>query len=248
MSTVIAAPELINTAATDLANIGSNLSAAHAAAAAPTTGVIPAAADEVSASIAQLFSQHAHDYQALAGRAAAFQEQFVQGLTASARSYAGAEAANASLLQPLNAFAGSMGGVESRFGALLDALEHTPPGQFMHTLLLDIGIKNPFFGVPPGQVMHTEFIPGTRIVNPLFGVPPGHWNIGQLIAAIGTTNGAAASHQPFMQPLNAFAGAVASDMNMQGENPFNDLIFVLSNVFDEIPKELALIIALILLL
>ena len=68
MSIVIAAPELINTTATDLANIGSNLSEAHTAAAAATTGVIPAAADEVSASIAQLFSQHAADYQALGAR------------------------------------------------------------------------------------------------------------------------------------------------------------------------------------
>ena len=66
MSIVIAAPELINTAATDLANIGSNLSAAHTASAASTTGLIPAAADEVSASIAQLFSQHAANYQAMA--------------------------------------------------------------------------------------------------------------------------------------------------------------------------------------
>ena len=33
---------------------------------------------EVSASVARLFSQHAADYQALAGQAAAFQEQFVQ--------------------------------------------------------------------------------------------------------------------------------------------------------------------------
>ena len=107
MSIVIAAPELINTAATDLANIGSNLSAAHAAAAAPTTGVIPAAADEVSAGIANVFSAHAQDYQALAGRAAAFHQQFTQNLTASAGSYASAEAANASLLQPLNAVAAS---------------------------------------------------------------------------------------------------------------------------------------------
>ena len=103
MSIVIAAPELINTAATDLANIGSNLSAAHAAAAAPTTGVIPAAADEVSAGIAHLFSQYAGGYQTLAGQAAAFQEQFVQQLTASARSYAASEAANAASLRPLNA-------------------------------------------------------------------------------------------------------------------------------------------------
>ena len=107
MSSVIAAPGLINTAATDLANIGSNLSEAHTAAAASTTGVIPAAADEVSASIAHLFSRYAQGYQALAGRAAAFHQQFMQNLTASAGSYASAEAANASLLQPLNAVAAS---------------------------------------------------------------------------------------------------------------------------------------------
>ena len=185
MSIVIAAPELMNTAATDLANIGSNLSAAHTAAAASTTGVIPAAADEVSASIAQLFSAHAQDYQASAGRAAAFHQQFMQNLTGSAGSYASAEAANASLLQPWNAIAGWMGGVESRFGALLNALGHIPPGQFMHSLfLLGTGIENPFFGVPPGQVKHTEFIPGTWIENPLFGVPPGHWDISLLIQAI----------------------------------------------------------------
>ena len=87
-------------------------------------------------------------------------------------------------MQPLNAIAGAMGDVESRFDALLNAMEHTPPGQFMHTLLLDTGIENPFFGVPPGHVMHTEFIPGTGIENPLFGVPPGHWDISQLIQAI----------------------------------------------------------------
>jgi PE family len=108
MSSVTAAPELISTAATDLANIGSNLSAAHMAAAAPTTGVVPAAADEVSASIAHLFSAHAQDYQALAGRAAAFHHQFMQNLAASAGSYASAEAANAAVLKPLNAVAGSV--------------------------------------------------------------------------------------------------------------------------------------------
>ena len=107
MSIVIAAPELMNTAATDLANIGSNLSAAHTAAAAQTTGVIPAAADEVSASIAQLFSAHAQDYQAVARQAAAFHEQFTQNLNASARSYAATEAANTASLRPLNANAAS---------------------------------------------------------------------------------------------------------------------------------------------
>jgi hypothetical protein len=68
MSYVIAATEMMTAAATDLATIGSNLSAAHTAAAAPTVAVLPAAADEVSASIAHLFSAHAQNYQALAGR------------------------------------------------------------------------------------------------------------------------------------------------------------------------------------
>src|SRR5215471_11797042 len=93
MPYVIATPELMTSAATDLAAIGSNVNAAHMVAAARTTAVIPAAADEVSASIAHLFSQHAANYQALAGQASAFNEQFVQHLTAGAFSYASIEAA-----------------------------------------------------------------------------------------------------------------------------------------------------------
>ena len=102
MSYVIAAPEIMTSAATDLATIGSNVSAAHAAAAIPTLAVVPAAADEVSASIAHLFSAHAANYQAMAAQAAAFNDQFVQHLTAGAFSYASIEAALASLLQDLN--------------------------------------------------------------------------------------------------------------------------------------------------
>ncbi len=109
MSAVIAVPELITEAATDLATIGSNLSAAHAAAAPSTLAVIPAAADEVSVRIAHLFSQHARDYQALAGKAAASQHQFAHNLKASAAAYASAEAANTAVLQPLAATADSIG-------------------------------------------------------------------------------------------------------------------------------------------
>ncbi|MGA7052239.1 MAG: PE family protein [Mycobacterium sp.] len=113
MSLVFAAPELMTEAATDLANIGSTVSAAHMAAATPTVAVIPAAADEVSSSIAHLFSQHAQDYQALAGQAAAFHNQFVQHLTSSASSYASAEAASAKLLQPLTGGASSLAAAAS---------------------------------------------------------------------------------------------------------------------------------------
>lgn len=107
MSYVLAAPEMIATAATDVAAVGSTLSAEHVAAAASTVTLLPAAADEVSVSIAHLFSRYAQDYQSLAGQAAAFHEQFVQHLNASAGSYASTEAANAASLQHLTASAGS---------------------------------------------------------------------------------------------------------------------------------------------
>src|SRR5271166_5374170 len=94
MSFVIAAPELLGTAATGLTRLGSTLSAANAAAATQTTGVLAAAEDEVSAAIAAVFSAHGEGYQAMAGQAAAFHEQFVQALTAGSGSYASAEAAN----------------------------------------------------------------------------------------------------------------------------------------------------------
>jgi hypothetical protein len=59
MSYVIAAPEFVSAAATDLANIGSAIGSAigsvNAAALAPTSGVLAAGADEVSAAVAGLF-------------------------------------------------------------------------------------------------------------------------------------------------------------------------------------------------
>ncbi|MBO0864442.1 MAG: PE family protein, partial [Mycobacterium sp.] len=49
MSFVTTQPEALSSAAGSLQGIGSSLSAQNAAAEAPTTGVVPAAADEVSA-------------------------------------------------------------------------------------------------------------------------------------------------------------------------------------------------------
>jgi triacylglycerol lipase len=93
MSYVIAAPEFATVAASKLATIGSTIREAHAAAGA-TTQIAAAAEDEVSAAIAAVFSAHGQGFQALGAQAAAFHDQFVQALTAAARSYAGAEAAN----------------------------------------------------------------------------------------------------------------------------------------------------------
>lgn len=101
MSYVIAAPDILTAAATDLVTIGSSLAAAHAEVATPTVALAPAAADEVSASIAHVFSQDAKDYQAIATLAAVFHEQLSQNLNASARSYASTEAASTSSLRSL---------------------------------------------------------------------------------------------------------------------------------------------------
>ncbi|MDI3314318.1 MAG: PE family protein [Mycobacterium sp.] len=95
MSFVITQPEVLAAAAGNLQAIGSAMVASGAAAAAPTTGVIPAAADAVSALTAAQFATHARMYQAVSAQAAAIHEAFVNTLAASAGSYAVTEAANA---------------------------------------------------------------------------------------------------------------------------------------------------------
>lgn len=110
-SFVVATPEALVAAAANVAGIGSELRTAHTAAAAPTTGVLAAAADEVSTQIAAVFSQHALGFQQLGARAAAFHEQFVAALTAGASSYAAAEAGVArTLVNAVNAPAQALPG------------------------------------------------------------------------------------------------------------------------------------------
>lgn len=99
MSFVIAYPETTLAAATDLADIGSLLDVANAAATAATTGVLSAAEDEVSTAIAPLFSSYAVDFHALSSRAAAFQAEFVWRLQSSAAAYAEGEAVSAGPLR-----------------------------------------------------------------------------------------------------------------------------------------------------
>ncbi|BBZ52795.1 PE family protein [Mycobacterium heidelbergense] len=95
MSFVTTAPEFVTAAADDLADIGLALRAAHAAAAPPTTGILAAAADEVSNQIAATFGAYAEEYQAVSGQAAAFHSAFVSLLNGSALGYLSTEVANA---------------------------------------------------------------------------------------------------------------------------------------------------------
>src|ERR1700751_5871131 len=95
MSFVTTQPEVLTAAAGNLQGIGSSRMAGNAPAAAPTTGVVPAAADEVSALTAAQFAAHASLYQAVSAQATAIHELFVNTLGISAGSYASVEAANA---------------------------------------------------------------------------------------------------------------------------------------------------------
>lgn len=78
MSFVLISPEVVSAAAGDLANVGSTISAANKAAAAATTQVLAAGADEVSARIAALFGMYGLEYQAISAQVAAYHQQFVQ--------------------------------------------------------------------------------------------------------------------------------------------------------------------------
>jgi PE family len=95
MSYVTTQPEMLGAAAGNLHGIGAVVSAGNTAAAGPTTGVVPAAADEVSALTAAQFAAHAQMYQDFSAQAAAIHEQFVATLATSAGSYLATEAANA---------------------------------------------------------------------------------------------------------------------------------------------------------
>ncbi len=98
MTSLLTQPQLITTAAGDVEEIRSAIGAAKAAAAGPTTGLVTAAQDEVSAITAQLFGSYAKDYQAVLARAAAFHEEFAAALASAGNAYKAAEAANTSAI------------------------------------------------------------------------------------------------------------------------------------------------------
>ncbi|VAZ94236.1 putative PPE family protein PPE42 [Mycobacterium pseudokansasii] len=100
MSFVLVEPDMMASAASDVARIGAAISAANDTAAATTTQLLAAGADEVSQGIAALFAAYARDYQAVSAQIAAYHDHIVRALGAGAEAYAGAEAANRTLVQP----------------------------------------------------------------------------------------------------------------------------------------------------
>ena len=138
MTGLLTEPQLINTAAGNVAEIRSAIGAAKAAAAGPTTGVAAAAADEVSAAAAKLFGSYAQEYQAVLNQASIFHEDFAAALASAGNAYAAAEAANAS------AIAGALGALTAPARSLLGGGGATPA-------LLGGGSPTPMVVQPPLQ-------------------------------------------------------------------------------------------------
>ncbi|KQH80287.1 MULTISPECIES: PE family protein [Mycobacterium] len=95
MSLVYAEPDALAGASGELRSINAAMAAGNAAAATPTTGVIPAASDLVSLLTASQFATHAKLYQDISAQAAAIHDQMAAMLGLNAASYAATEAANA---------------------------------------------------------------------------------------------------------------------------------------------------------
>jgi hypothetical protein len=94
MSFVTTQPEALTAAASTLQTLGTTMTGQNAAAAVPTTSVVPAAADPVSALQAAQFSAYGTWYQQVSAQAAAIHQMLVNTLTTSAGSYGETEAAN----------------------------------------------------------------------------------------------------------------------------------------------------------
>jgi PE family protein len=95
MSFVTTQPEALASAAAELDSIGAAMEAGDASVATPTTAILPAAADQVSALTAAQFSAQGQLYQAVSAQALAIHEMFVTALSTSAATYAATEVANA---------------------------------------------------------------------------------------------------------------------------------------------------------
>src|SRR5271169_761787 len=136
MTSLITQPQLMATAAANAAEINSAISAAKAAAAGPTTGLVAAAQDEVSAMTATLFGAYGQEYQAILQQASAFHEQFVAALSAAGNAYTEAEAANAT------AISGGLGAVTSPIQSLMSGAPNLGTAASTFTVVIG-GSGNP---------------------------------------------------------------------------------------------------------
>ncbi|BBZ43911.1 PE domain-containing protein [Mycobacterium parmense] len=164
MSFLFTAPEVVSAAAGDLADIGSTLREATAAASGPTTTFAVAAGDEVSLAVSRLFGGYGEQFAALSAQAAAFHHEFVSLLSHAATAYlsteAGAEqallsatiapaaATPAATLPLLGGLTGILGGVSPILGGGGGIFGGLSPILGGFEALLTGGNLAPYIGVP----------------------------------------------------------------------------------------------------
>jgi hypothetical protein len=160
MSFLIAMPDLVESAAADLAGIRSSLAEAAALAAAPTTGIAAAAQDEVSVAIASMFADFGEQFQAQGALAQAFHAEFVGLLNAGAGAYLSAEVANAE--QAL------LGAVSAPAQALLSggAAAGLPPSFFNAVTGFGATVAGPYQSLAYNTVTNLQSLGGAITANP----------------------------------------------------------------------------------
>jgi PE family/PPE-SVP subfamily C-terminal region len=188
MSFVITQPEALTAAASALENLGTSMAAEDAAAAAPTTSLVPAAADPVSALQAAQFSAYGTWYQQVSGQAATIRQMLVNTLGTSAGSYGETEAANqtATGSTSLSGLLGGLTGSGTSSSALSGA---TAPAQSSST---GATIATPFLWAQNFPAAASQFIAlgqGQFLPNAV------NWDPTQ-VAASGLTDGAGAALPP----------------------------------------------------
>ncbi|MBV9353537.1 MAG: PE domain-containing protein [Mycobacterium sp.] len=152
MSFVTTQPEALTAAASTLQTIGSGMAAQNAAAAAPTTGIVPAAADEVSALQAAQFGAYGTWYQQVSGHATAIHQMLVNTLGTSAGSYGQTEAANqaATSSASLSGLGGGLTGSGTSGSGLSGALSAAPAAA--------AAADPPAFSSSTGALLGTPFL------------------------------------------------------------------------------------------
>lgn len=220
-------PDLIAAAAADLADVHGAIGAANAGAAARTIGLAAAAADEVSASVANLFDTYARECQEVMGQAAAFQAQFVRGLTGGGLAYLETEIANA-VTSAMNSVFSPIEPLLGRFAAAPAAAVTLVMGASGYPIPIPDYIQ----GIPPMYI--DPFFPGGPNIGintpeglyPLTGVKDLTFDVSAArgLTILNTAINEALSALPVGGNVNVFGysqSAVIASMEMKALNPSN---------------------------
>ena len=238
MSFLVAEPELVTTAAGNLAGIGATIEEANAAAAARTTAITAAAADDVSLAIAEMFGTYGQQFHTLSADAAAFHSEFVTLLNGGAGAYVGAEFANAeragsftlsgSAAASTPILGGLLGGSGGSGGGILGGLLGPLSGGSGGGILG--GLLGPLSG--GFNQLGSLFNPNTFLK--FFTGLTGPINFGNLTPGISLTTGPFAPLAPTLNGIGLDLGNFLSNELANGVTPGN-LLGAVTGLFQDVP-------------